>query len=466
MSTNTLVALQVKAYIQSFSSSLLYCVFLDQEHSQLLLHFCSVIEGDAFYHADLSEKPRVMIRTILNAKNEYVVDTEAIGKVLDAFIVELKEKPIASLFEKHKEKNTGAIDFFLKKVVDHAFQIDDSKIIHDMSIISHGEIEHINALERVESLTVAQRYDIAKKYIGRDSSVIKDVVDSGREDTVIALFTCEKGGAIVAAASLIFNRVSGRLLRCAAVSGNLPNDKFSASLNPVDLYHSVDESYNAETGALPESKALQKKLETITRADLAKALADDDPSRFSVLITNTVKGALSFDNLNVHLLSYNCVIADIIFNPPLNSAAEEDTENDPTAKIPAIAVDLALSPTKGVKLSELQPGNRIYVIINASNPMGRKIVSQLNLMDENNRVKPVGGVVESVTRDKKNNFVVLVRLSSKLLGRAIEEEDIKVKSGDPVADRVIKKSSSMLIVGLITGFFVIVIIAAALLIFL
>ena len=183
-------------------------------------------------------------------------------------------------------------------------------------------------------------------------------------------------------------------------------------------------------------------------------------------MANVLKGTIPFDTLKAHVLVFNSIIADIIFNPAFSSQNKDDMDDDPTAKIPTIAVDLALSPAKGVKLSELQTGSRIYVIINASNPLGKRVVSQLNLMDENNRVEPVGGVVESVTRDRKNNFIVLVRLSSKLLGRAVEEEDIKVKSGDPVADIVMKKSSSALVIGLITGFFVIAIVIAALVFFL
>ncbi len=466
MSTNTLIALQVKAYIQSFTSSLLYCVFLDQEHSQLLLHYAVVVEGDALYYTDLTDRPRQTVKKILNAKDEYSVDHDAGKKLLDSFIAEWKEKQIASIIGKFKENNTGEIDYFLKKVIDHSFQVDNTKLEHAGVLVSHGEIEVVNALERSGSFTVAQRTEIAEKYVGKDPSSIKDVVTFGKEDTVVAILHCGSSGKISAAATLFFNRLSGRILSCSAISGELAPDQFSEKVYPVDMYHFIEEKNKTGNGATAEAVAIRKKIESVSVNDFARVFAVDESSVFSALMANVLKGTIPFDTLKAHVLVFNSIIADIIFNPAFSSQNKDDMDDDPTAKIPTIAVDLALSPAKGVKLSELQTGSRIYVIINASNPLGKRVVSQLNLMDENNRVKPVGGVVESVTRDRKNNFIVLVRLSSKLLGRAVEEEDIKVKSGDPVADIVMKKSSSALVIGLITGFFVIAIVIAALVFFL
>ncbi len=110
-----------------------------------------------------------------------------------------------------------------------------------------------------------------------------------------------------------------------------------------------------------------------------------------------------------------------------------------------LGVDLILSPTRGRNISSLKPGDHVQVMLDSSNPVAYKILKQLNLIS-GDKVKPVGATVYSIKQHPKEGYKVFVQIAKGILGRAEEEQDIRIKTGDPVVEETMRQASSSMMI--------------------
>ncbi|HOJ27907.1 MAG TPA: hypothetical protein PL059_02425, partial [Spirochaetota bacterium] len=144
----------------------------------------------------------------------------------------------------------------------------------------------------------------------------------------------------------------------------------------------------------------------------------------------------------------------MLYNPSQFDTKEEVHEGDSKFDKKLVAVDLVLSPTSGKKVSQLQKGDFIYVLIDTSTPYGYDVAKTLNLIVDNKNT-PIEAEVYSVNYNKKKGYTLFVKITESLYGKAIEEQDIKVKTRLAVSDEEATSSKASLVIGILAGLIVI-----------
>jgi hypothetical protein len=466
MSDKSILAIHVKATLQSTSEFVLLAIFIDITSSQILLNFNVVISGNDENNIPVKVNCNQFVGYIFSAKNQYAIDQTRSELVKDQLAIDLRDKTLESLLGKIASGDTGAVSYHFKRFFDHVFQVDDTEIDSAYMRISHGVLEIINAIERKQTHTVAQNSEIAKKYVGDSVENMRRITESNILDTIVCVYTIARGGNIIVAGSILYNTiVESQIARTTIFNQKLDSNTFSTSNFIVDLFHQIENFAVSDGNVRDVSQRIDSSLDTLHSERLGLVLKSGSTEKISNALSRALPSEYAKSEISVLCERYNSIIVDTVFSPNINLKVKEheDDEQDELAnkKARVVDVDLALAPARGVKVSQLKPGMRIYVIINASTGIGKQIVNQLNLM-ENNRVKPVSGLVESVKRDNKDNYIVVTKIANNLYGKSIEEEDIKVKSGDPVVDKKTEKTSRSMLVGLIIGAFLILIIIVSL----
>ncbi|MFW6365396.1 MAG: hypothetical protein ACOC2H_02850 [Spirochaetota bacterium] len=460
MAEKNIIALNIKAVLPSFNEIVLMSGFIDTSVSEMLLHYSTVILGYEHEHFTVDVSSTQFVNHIFSAKNEYSIDTRRSEILSEQISGEFKVKLVESIIRKLDANDTGTVDYYIKRFLDHVFQTDDAKIYLAFQRISHGVLEVINAIERKQTHTVAQNSEIAQKYVGNNRELVSRVIESGMEDTIVCVYTVERGGKSIAAGAIFYNTLLESVIsRYTVFSQQLDPHRFSPSNYIVDLFHEIKAFASSDSNMRDVVQKIETSLDSIHSERLGLILGTLDSAKIASLLTRALPAEYATASITVLCDRYNSIIVDTVFSPEVaitESDAETDEEDVPEKKAAVIDVDLVLGPAKGVKISSLKPGNRIYVIINAQSAMGRQVVNKLNLM-EDNRVKPLSGVVESVRRDSKDNYIVLTKIANNLYGKSVEEEDVKVKSGDPVVDVKASRSNRSLLVGLVIGAFIIII---------
>ena len=136
---------------------------------------------------------------------------------------------------------------------------------------------------------------------------------------------------------------------------------------------------------------------------------------------------------------------------------EEVSEEDAKDLRKLVNVDIVLSPTSGKKVSQLQQGDIIYVLIDTSTPHGYNVADALNLIHDGKNT-PIEGEVYSVNYTKNEGYKIFVRITETLYGKSIEEQDVRVKSKIVEIEEDISKSKNSMIIGIVAGVIVLAII--------
>lgn len=465
MAEKNILAVKAKAFLPSHNETLLCVVFIDMGLNQVLLYYPTAVVGDELMETSLDMSETLFVDFIFSVKDDYSVDTHVTEQIFGSIGTELKDKIVSTIIEKYKGKDFGAIEFYFKRLIDHSIQANDTKVEINIQRVSRGVIEVVNAIERKQSRTVAENSAIAEKYVGQNPKLVKSVLQDNIQDNSVICLTVSRHGAIVAALSFVFNELLESVISKTIVAGNsLPYDEFSTNNNLIDLYHRIEEFAASAQNTTVLAAKISESVDQVHSERLGLTLKNGDVKKIAALFQRALPADFANGAIEVLHEKMNSLVIDTVLSPTIiRSAGDKSdaaTAEEAAPKETVVDCDLVLSPTKGVKVSQLQKGMHIFVIINGSTPVGRKVVNKLELMEEN-KVKPLSVVVESVKRDHAGNFIVMSRISSNLLAKAVEEEDIKVKTGDPIVIKEAKKSNKSLTIGLVVGIFVIVILSLA-----
>jgi hypothetical protein len=455
MAEKNIISFLVTAFLPDHNETLLFAGFFDTTRVQLLLFFTTVIVG-----SDLRETTEKMdlpqfVHFIVESKDSSTIDTDLNNRSKEYFINEFNAKTIESIIKKSAENDTGALIHLFKKMIDHLLQLETTQVQMSSSKTSHGSLELYNAYERRMSHTVAENTEIARKYVGSNTELVKKVVEGSQADSIVIVYTVSKEGKIVSCGTLIFNEPTNRIVQKTFIySQSISFDDCNLENNIVDVFHYIQKlTENQDANNSELCSRIDASIAKIKSDRLAVIFKSGESEKIIQFFQKIMPSEITSGTIELTVQKFNSIILDIAFEPDLLTAKKteephKDDEPQPRQKA-EVEVDLVISPTKGVKVSELQAGARIYVIINSSTPMGRNVVKKLNLLEEN-KVKPVSAVVERVSKTTEG-YIIITRIASNLAGRAIEEEDVKVKSGDPVVDKKIEKSRKSLLVGIVVG---------------
>ncbi|MCL1865101.1 MAG: hypothetical protein FWF73_04745 [Spirochaetes bacterium] len=187
--------------------------------------------------------------------------------------------------------------------------------------------------------------------------------------------------------------------------------------------------------------------------DVFSYVQKEDIDNLSSILADILKE--SFDSLNIKCQielektnSLELVSAGIDIMPPSDrsiKASKESSETkiefDPDSplgeKIKEIEsqaqfiVDgsLIISPVKGKLFSELEPDERVYVLLSDKDPISQKILDTYKSRDvEGNPLPFIGKVVTVITNDMNKGYIIYVIVAKGIYAKIIEEENLKIQT--------------------------------------
>ena len=431
-----IISIGLKYHLVDYDISGISLLFLKAEEDALLGAFSINVQGSALYGAEVTGSPAEIRAVMDKARREFETVPMNEKKLHDAFFAGLGKDELGTIRRSVTSGDTGSVAYLLRKIIGAALASEDMKAQAALGSCPYSVFMLMDARERAESIPLSKRTAMAAAF-GNTPQTAEDVARNFTEDVTILTYASQSMSGFAAVNNL---ERTGQLHIGAPASVAVP------VTNPIDFYLALQKTEGVVKRSLP--------------GELVGSIVRE--SRDECLRVLTAAG---FPGGEIALAKMNSVLLEAaVAIPEKQKPATAGDDHDKHIR-KTIDVALILSPSKGMRLSELLPGNVVSVALNKDSPIGMKFIKNLNLLDENGAVKPLGAEIHGVKRDAKGGFTVYVKLTHDLYGKAYEEEDIRVKAGDPEAEAAAAAAGRSLAIGIVVSVIVLVIIAVLLAVF-
>lgn len=450
-----ILVIKVKYKILATNASGIIAVFVNVPELSMMYNYNTLISTPELYEINTKLKIGSLMPKMMHANDEYTVMTDTVSKMHDRLGMILDGKLISTIIENLEKKDTGSVEFHFQRIIGEILDEDKMEISLSHEKITKSIYEYLLTIENVEHLTYAKKLDIISNFNDGNKEASEKVLKNNLNDILII--------------KLKMSDPKFKLLGIVYVSNpakKIISYDYAASKKPLDNT-SVRSSFIELKNIIPEyheddSKNIEEKIKEVLNSLIVDTILSVVKAKSEEKLAALFKAAVSQISQTVKVeASYevqNSLFLHGLVEPKYkNKDDKEDNPEKEKETMQTVEVSLVLSPTKGKNISSLLPGNRINIMLDPDNPAGRKLIDRLGLRDENDKIHPLGVVVHKVKREPKGGYTVYVKIGANLYGKTYEEEDIKIKCGDPVAEEQAKQSGKSLLIGLLAGIFVIII---------
>lgn len=431
--------------------------FINIPEQSIMYVYNTIISTPEMYEIKPKTKIINLFSKMIHANEEYSVLTDSQEKIKERMMMVLDASAINKVLDDVKKNDFGAVEYLFKRVIGEVLNEDKVDISSSNEKISRPVYDYLLSLENVTHLTYAKKLDIVKKFNDGKKELAEKVLKNNLNDIIIIKVKMDDPKFKILGIVFISTPVKKIIsYDFAATKKSISNIAVRSSF--VEINSMIPEIHEDSSAEI--EKRVKEVLESLvvdTIISVVKAKSEEKLSTF-------FKAAVSGISQNVSVeasyeVAHSVLLQNIVEIKEIEADSKQDEEKPEkeTTTMQTIDVSLVLSPTKGKNISSLLPGNRVNVMLDPDSPAGRKMIDRLGLMDENDKVKPLGCVVHNVKRDSKGGFTIYVKIGGNLYGKVYEEEDIKVKCGDPVVETQMKQAGKSFIIGLAAGLFVIII---------
>jgi hypothetical protein len=455
-----------KMHIPQMSASGLILIFINPSDSSILNCISVIISGSELYRIPLSQPTRELFNIIKTAPTMYTVSTERNVRLSEYIKKHFSTEIVKSLLEKISINDIDFVNGYIGKEIKVIFSIDDVEVQTEDETISRGDYLKISVEEEIEKLTFAKKVARVQQYVANKTALAEKIVQDNLDDMAIISFTFRYDEENVGAGLVFYNNVLRDFYKIFIA---LPIDRktYSIDINDstVDFYFKLNEIVSTaelNNELISEIGNRFKGLHKGAVYDLIKSSEQDEVKKLVYQVLRDFIGEQII--LETRIENMNSLKVDLLLHPGEadEKSKKGEEEFDEFANIKLIDVIPLLSPAKGIRISDLQKDDQIQVVIDSKNPLGFRLLKTMNLVVDD-RVKPVSSKLYSVKYKKGEGYKLIVRITDELYGRAVEEEDVKVKVGDPVIQEERKKSRVSMLIGIIAGLIVIAIMVLILL---
>ena len=459
MPDKTLIVIKSNIHCMKLNTSGLLFIVIDKENDWIIEVDAIFISGDFLKNAKINIPPVDFFEAITVAREQYMIIKEFSDSVKSYILHKIDQMNIRALINNINNNQIAAIND-IQRIVKSALNIDIVDVYSEFDTITNGQYNEIVVKQKIESLTLAKQVELVAGYYGNDKKITEESIKKNRQDIGIAVvyITSKQFSGIC---FCFVNCITKKMLYCYSWIDE--NNRIQKELNAKDtlynLFQKVAEATQMINKLTPVQHEIQSKLWGID-IDLLINAIQHEASGIAGQLFHDVLQQYPEIKARAELHTIDAIRFHMLFNPPQFDNNQEEQFGDIKTDKKMVAVDLVLSPTSGKKVSQLQRGDYIYVLIDTSTPYGYDVAKALNLILDNKNT-PIEAEVYSVIYNSKKGFNIFVKISDSLYGKALEEHDLKVKTKLVVDDESKKEVSSRtsLVIGIIAGIVVIAVIA-------
>lgn len=170
---------------------------------------------------------------------------------------------------------------------------------------------------------------------------------------------------------------------------------------------------------------------------------------FTTLNLETVKLEMGIEYINQFMMKYE---GKEVIEEGKKEKAEEGTEQkkDEYLKEGEALLDgvLVISPSKGINITQIQPGMAILVRLSDKTPQDKYFISMMNARD-GKKIIPLTATVRHVNYDETYGYLVIGEIGPGVVVKCIEEAQINIKT--PEIAQKEEKSKSLLRIIIVIG---------------
>jgi hypothetical protein len=451
-----------KVHIPQMSSSGIILIFINPSASSILNCISVLISGSKLYSVPLSQSSRELFNIVRTAPTMYSVSTDQNIRLSDYIKKHFSTEIVKSLLEKISINDTAYVNDYIGKEIKVIFSIDDVEVQTEDETISRGDYLKISVEEEIDKLTFAKKVSRVQQYVANKTALAEKIVQDNLDDMAIISFTFNYGGDDAGAGLILYNSILKDFYKIFIA---LPIDKKTYAIDisdsAVDFYYKLNDIVNSDELNGELISEMRNRFQSLHKGAVYDLIKSSEQDEVKKLIYQVLRDFIGEQIILEARIEYmNSLKVDLLLHPgKVDEKSEESKEEfDEFANIQMIDVVPLLSPTKGVRISNLKREDQVLVVLDRKNPLGYKLLKSMNLMVDD-RVKPVNSEVYSVKYKKNEGYKLIVRITNDLYGRAVEEEDVKVKVAVPVIEEEIKRSRVSMLIGIIAGIIVLAIIA-------
>ncbi len=468
VSKSEIIAVKVKMVLPKQASSGLIVGFFDIYKFNFLGHFSLVISGSDLGQIKLTRSYRDLIDIIRKAGGKYSINHDLDLKLKTGIETRLNQEFIKMLMERIQAKDVGSAENLVKRSVEGILTIDKAEVQMEFDLITSGEYAEVKVEDDIEKMTFAQKIKIVMSYADNKVSIAENIVRDNIHDLLLIKVAFYREGALYGNGFLTISILSQKVLS-VIMTVSKEKDMFlpDVGMPYVDFYHDL-------TDIVPKVKSdpaliskIDRSIKMTSPAHLGEAAINNKPVEIKNMIGRAIGNVINQEiRTDIDFSMVNSLRMELLLNPEKRvEKTEEERDQEGAAKgLKVISADLILAPSRGKNLSSLKAGEPVQVILDASNPTAGTILKKLNLIVDN-KTKPLGAVVYSIKHAPKSGYTVYVKIADGILGKAVEEQDVRIKMGDPVVEEEMKQAKGSMVIGIIAGLLVLLIIVALLLIF-
>jgi len=451
------LVLKVKANIPKSSASGLILIFVRPSDGGILDCASLVISGSELYRVPLTQSYRELFDIIKTASSTYSVKGDFSARLQDYISKHFSTDMVQSILEKIAINDMDSVNDFFNKEIRLILSTGAVEVQSENETIGQGEYIEISVEEEIDRLTVDKKLKRVLKYVARNTSLARTIVEERPDDMAIMSFTFRAKDGSGGAGVILYNMLLKDYYSFHIVL-SADHPEVSVADSPVDFYFRIKDIIEAgdDDDRISQMKRTFQSLQKSAVFDLIASRSEANIKKMIYQVLRKFFG----EELTLETRSdfMNSLKVDILMQPSDEgaSAGEASDRDDGGEQMRIVSVIPVLSPTRGVRISGLAKGDQIQVKIDKEDTFGRQLLYSLNLID-GEMIKPISARVNAVTYSESRGYTLIVKIAKGLFGKAIEEEDVKIKTGDPVIFEERKKSRLSLLIGLIAGIIVLII---------
>ena len=466
LAQNEIIAVKIKVLMPKQVSSGLIVGFFDIYRINFMGNFSIVAIGNDLGNLHLTKSYRDLVDIVKQGGTKYDINQELNIKLKNGIETKLSKDFIGSLMAHIQSKDVGTAENLIKRAIEGILTIEKADVQLDFELISHGEFAEIKIEDDLDKMTFAQKLKVVMDYAQNKMALAEKIVRDNIRDMLLVKIAFSRENAIYGNAlltiSVLTKQMIGAVITCAGTKEKYIN---LVAVSFVDFFEGLRSVHGSLKPDLSLLGPVDKALRQINPQFLIEAALNNKSVEMKNLVARSLNAALAQD-MQVRLdfdLVNSLRMELLLFPDKVRAQPEEEEESkESTARgLKVVNADLILSPSKGKNISALKAGDSVQIILDASNPTAMKILKRLNLV-ENNKIRPMGAIVHSIKHTPKVGYRVYVKIADGILGKADEEQDVRIKMGDPVVEEEMKKARGSLVVGIIAGVLVLLIIAVVL----
>ena len=463
--THEIIALKVKINLPRQSSSGLLVAYIDAARLNYLGSFSIIAVGQELAREKLARPHGELVKTIMQGISRLELNVDLHGKLKANIEGMITQETMRSIVANIQAKDIGTAENYIKKAIEKSLTLDKTEALLDFEPVSYGQYSELMVEDEVEKMTFAQKIKLVLPYVNNRNDIAESVVKGAVNDVALVKFAFERGERLFGRGLIIYGMVSKSVNTVFVVAGSERAFRDTDMSAPVsEFLDDLEPLVNAESFDDQVAVRIESVMRRANPAQLADAASKGDRAIAGKAVEALLAAAIG-DGVDAEAdsLLMNSLRMELLLKPGTRArrrsaeAQEAPAKEETPGGMKLLNCDLILSPTRGRNISSLKPGDHVQVMLDSSNPVAYKILKQLNLMTAD-RVKPVGATVYSIKFNQKEGYKVFVHIAKGILGKAEEEQDIRIKTGDPVVEEKMRQASSSMVIGIVAGVIVLLIV--------